>query len=124
MRERGCEVCLDDFGSGFSSFLYLRHLPVGVLKIDGELIRTMTTDTRSRHLVKAIADLASGLGMMSVAEGIEDAETLEDVYEPFLLQLGLLMRTPKGRQATPRAYEHLGLPVPPQGQAPSQDGLF
>ena len=39
----------------------------------------------------------------------EEADTLEDVYEPYLLQLGLLMRTPKGRQATARAYEHLGV---------------
>ena len=42
----------------------------------------------------------------------EAPETVEDVYEPFLLQLGMLMRTPRGRVAMPLAWEHLGLPVP------------
>ena len=44
----------------------------------------------------------------------EDPDTVEDVYEPFLMQQGLMMRTPKGRQATAGAWEHLGL-VPPEG---------
>jgi holliday junction DNA helicase RuvB len=52
-----------------------------------------------------------GLGTLAVAVG-EAPETVEDVYEPFLLQLGLLMRTPRGRVATPLAWQHLGLPVP------------
>ncbi len=62
-----------------------------------------------------------GLNTLSSAVG-EEPDTLEDVYEPFLLQLGLLMRTPKGRQATVRAYEHLGLAPP--ATAPEQGGLF
>lgn len=62
-----------------------------------------------------------GLNTLASAVG-EESDTLEDVYEPYLLQLGLLMRTPKGRQATLRAYEHLGL-TPPSG-APDQAGLF
>ncbi len=53
-----------------------------------------------------------GLGTLSAAIG-EDADTVEDVYEPYLLQLGFLSRTQRGRQATPRAYEHLGVPLPP-----------
>ncbi len=52
-----------------------------------------------------------GLSTLAVAVG-EAPETVEDVYEPFLLQLGLLMRTPRGRVATPLAWQHLGLPVP------------
>ena len=52
----------------------------------------------------------------------EEPDTLEDVYEPFLLQLGFLARTPKGRQATPRAFEHLG--VAPGAGIARQDGLF
>jgi Holliday junction DNA helicase RuvB len=58
-----------------------------------------------------------GLSTLAVAVG-EEADTIEDVYEPYLLQCGLLMRTPRGRTATRRAYAHLGLQVP----APS--GLF
>jgi Holliday junction DNA helicase RuvB len=52
-----------------------------------------------------------GLSTLAVAVG-EAPETVEDVYEPFLLQLGMLMRTPRGRVATPSAWAHLGLPVP------------
>ena len=55
------------------------------------------------------------LEMLAVQfNGSEDPDTIEDVYEPFLMQQGLVVRTPKGRQATARAYEHLGL-VPPEG---------
>jgi Holliday junction DNA helicase RuvB len=52
-----------------------------------------------------------GLSTLAVAIG-EEADTLEDVYEPYLLQLGLLQRTPRGRVVTPAAFEHLGLPPP------------
>ena len=53
-----------------------------------------------------------GLSTLAVSVA-EAAETVEDVYEPFLLQLGLLLRTPRGRVATPAAWQHLGLPAPP-----------
>jgi Holliday junction DNA helicase RuvB len=54
----------------------------------------------------------------------EPTETVEDVYEPYLIQQGLLMRTPRGRVATPAAYEHLGMTPPPVvGESP-QPGLF
>jgi Holliday junction DNA helicase RuvB len=55
-----------------------------------------------------------GLSTLAVAVG-EEADTIEDVYEPYLLQCGLLQRTPRGRTATRRAYAHLGLPVPVPG---------
>lgn len=53
-----------------------------------------------------------GLSTLAVSVG-EETDTVEDVYEPFLLQLGLLMRTPRGRVATPQAWQHLGLTAPP-----------
>jgi Holliday junction DNA helicase RuvB len=56
-----------------------------------------------------------GLSTMAVATG-EEADTIEDVLEPYLLQLGLLKRTPRGRVLTPAAFEHLGL-APPAGHA-------
>ena len=62
-----------------------------------------------------------GLSTLAVSVG-EETETVEDVYEPFLLQLGLLMRTPRGRVATPRAWQHLGLDAP--AATPQQPGLF
>ncbi|MDP8937263.1 MAG: Holliday junction branch migration DNA helicase RuvB [Actinomycetota bacterium] len=65
-----------------------------------------------------------GLSTLAICVG-EEPETLEDVYEPFLLQLGFLQRTPRGRVATPAAWDHLGLdpPAPPAGSPPS-GGLF
>jgi Holliday junction DNA helicase RuvB len=62
-----------------------------------------------------------GLSTVAVSVG-EEADTVEDVYEPFLLQLGLLMRTPRGRVATPAAWQHVGLEPPPR-PAPGP-GLF
>ena len=53
----------------------------------------------------------------------EEPDTVEDVAEPYLLQLGFLQRTPRGRMATPAAFAHLGLPVP-RNTAPAPDSLF
>jgi Holliday junction DNA helicase RuvB len=65
-----------------------------------------------------------GLSTLAVSVG-EETDTVEDVYEPFLLQLGLLMRTPRGRVATPLAWQHLGLVPPPDGgRAGDPPGLF
>lgn len=70
-------------------------------------------------LCRTFAGRAVGLGTLAVAVG-EAPETVEDVYEPFLLQCGLLERTPRGRVATPSAFDHLGLHDPPMpGQAPN-----
>lgn len=72
-------------------------------------------------LCRTFAGRAVGLGTLAVSVG-EAPETVEDVYEPFLLQCGLIERTPRGRIATPAAFDHLGLHVPPAGgEAP---GLF
>ncbi len=82
-------------------------------------------DRMDVHILETLIVKFSGkpVGLNTLASAVsEDADTLEDVYEPFLLQLGFLMRTPKGRQATPRAYEHLGMSPP--ADAPGQTGLF
>ena len=60
-----------------------------------------------------------GLSTLAIAVS-EPTETVEDVYEPFLIQQGLLMRTPRGRVATPAAWQHLGL-IPPASAYPRQD---
>jgi Holliday junction DNA helicase RuvB len=62
-----------------------------------------------------------GLGTLAVVVG-EEAGTLEDVYEPFLIQEGFLKRTARGREATPLAYEHLGLAVPASASASAGGG--
>jgi Holliday junction DNA helicase RuvB len=73
------------------------------------------------HLAVTFSGRPTGLGTLADAVG-ESPDTIEDVYEPFLLQQGLLARTPRGRIATPRAYAHLGLEVPKMAGA--QDSLF
>jgi len=79
LRSRGCQVALDDFGVGFSSLYYLRHLPVDYLKIDAAFIRRLVIDPQDLQIVRAIADLARGLGRATIAEGVEDGAALEAV---------------------------------------------
>jgi EAL domain-containing protein (putative c-di-GMP-specific phosphodiesterase class I) len=73
----GCKVALDDFGTGYGGFTYLKHLPVDFLKIDIEFVRDLPRDASSQHVVQAVVQLAMGLGKKTVAEGVEDDETLE-----------------------------------------------
>ncbi|HYU82440.1 MAG TPA: Holliday junction branch migration DNA helicase RuvB [Candidatus Polarisedimenticolia bacterium] len=75
-------------------------------------------DDRDRSLLRAITDKFGGgpVGLETLAAAVsEDAETIEDVYEPYLLQEGYLKRTPRGRVATERTYRHLGLDAPKNG---------
>ncbi len=74
LRERGCQVALDDFGRDASSFFYLKHLQADFLKIDGAFVRGMLNDRRDQAIVRSIAQLARDFGMHSVAEQVEDAE--------------------------------------------------
>jgi diguanylate cyclase (GGDEF)-like protein len=74
LRRIGCGVALDDFGTGLSSLSYLRQLPVTTLKIDGSFVRDILKDTRSESMVQAIAQLARGMGIATVAEYVETDE--------------------------------------------------
>jgi Holliday junction DNA helicase RuvB len=72
-------------------------------------------DDTDRAVLRCIAEMFDGgpVGLDTIAAAIsEDADTIEDVYEPFLLQQGLLQRTPRGRIATAAAYRHLGIELP------------
>ena len=74
-------------------------------------------DPIDRRMLRTIIDNYNGgpVGLETLAMTIgEETGTLEDVYEPYLLQLGFLTRTPRGRCVTARAYEHLGLSIPTQ----------
>ncbi len=77
LHQTGCRVCLDDFGSGFSSFAYLKHLDVDIVKIDGMFIRSLPNDQDNQVFVKAIIDVARGMHKTTVAESVEDLATLE-----------------------------------------------
>jgi len=72
----GCGFALDDFGTGFGGFTYLKQLPVDSLKIDIEFVRDLAFDAGSQHVVRAVVGLAQGFGKKTVAEGVEDEETL------------------------------------------------
>jgi PAS domain S-box-containing protein len=73
---RGCQLALDDFGTGFGGYSYLKQLPVSYLKIDIEFVRDAVCDPASRKLVEAVVNLARDFGIKTVAEGVEDADTL------------------------------------------------
>lgn len=76
LQRMGCHVCLDDFGTGFASFAYLKHLKVDVLKIDGLFIRNLTREEDNQVFVRAIIEVARGLGKKTVAEFVESQEVL------------------------------------------------
>ena len=81
LRELGCHFALDDFGSGLSSFAYLKHLPVSYLKIDGAFVRDMDTDPVNIAMVNAINQLGSVLGIKTIAEFVENDRILEKLSE-------------------------------------------
>ncbi len=73
----GFQLALDDFGSGYSSFLYLAELPISYLKIEGWMVRNMQHNDRILSMVKSVVMLAQTLGMTTIAECVEDARTAE-----------------------------------------------
>jgi len=77
LAELGCRFALDDFGAGFGSFYYLKHLPFDLLKIDGEFVRSCTTSTTDQLLIRAAVDIARGLGKKTIAEYVGDEPTVE-----------------------------------------------
>ena len=77
----GCGFALDDFGTGFGGLTYLKHLPADTLKIDIEFVRDLLTSEPDQRLVRAIVDLGHSFGQTTVAEGVEDEQTLQRLRE-------------------------------------------
>ncbi len=77
----GCTWALDDFGAGFSSFLYLKTLPFTYVKIDGSFVRHLVTSAQDRQVVRAMVQIAEGMGLTTIAEFVEDAAILSVLQE-------------------------------------------
>ncbi|WP_413113055.1 putative bifunctional diguanylate cyclase/phosphodiesterase [Thaumasiovibrio sp. DFM-14] len=81
LKKIGCQIALDDFGSGLSSFGYLKRIPVDIIKIDGMFVRDIARDEMDLAMVKAINDLAKTMGKKTVAEFVEGEEILAQLKE-------------------------------------------
>ncbi|MGH8137920.1 MAG: EAL domain-containing protein [Steroidobacteraceae bacterium] len=79
LKGRGCKFSLDDFGSGLSSFMYLKTLPVDFLKIDGQFISHIAQDAVDRSMVEAISKVGRALGIATVAECVETEAVLDEL---------------------------------------------
>ncbi len=77
LKKLGCKFSLDDFGSGLSSFTYLKNLPVDYLKIDGQFIRNIAKDNVDESMVKAISEVGHAMGIETIAERVESKQVLD-----------------------------------------------
>jgi EAL domain-containing protein (putative c-di-GMP-specific phosphodiesterase class I) len=108
----GCGLALDDFGTGYGALTYLKHLPIGTIKIDRDFVRDLATDRGDQRIIQAIVEIARAAGQTTVAEGVEDAAALDRLRRAgvdraqgyFLGRPGLVQRTPPrlARGAAPR----------------------
>ena len=123
LRARGTPRIANRWLKRVRDYAQVRHdgnvtLPVAREALAALEVDDAGLDDRDRSLLRAITDKFGGgpVGLETLAAAVsEDSETIEDVYEPYLLQEGYLKRTPRGRVATERTYRHLGLDVPKNG---------
>ncbi len=108
LKAEGFQLAIDDFGSGFSSFQYLKHFPVDFVKIEGEFIANMVNDTKDHAVVRSITSLAHELNAKTIAEFVESAEVLEAV---------------KAMNITYAQGFHIRKPSPTIGVAPTKQRL-
>jgi EAL domain-containing protein (putative c-di-GMP-specific phosphodiesterase class I) len=81
LADLGCRFALDDFGAGFGSFYYLKHLPFDFLKIDGEFVRGCLASKTDQLVIEAVVGIARGLGKETIAEFVEEPHTAAFLQE-------------------------------------------
>jgi EAL domain-containing protein (putative c-di-GMP-specific phosphodiesterase class I) len=81
MKARGCQFALDDFGSGLSSFSYLKNIPVDFIKIDGSFVRDIINDETDFAFVRSINQIASIMGLATIAEYVENERIANRLHE-------------------------------------------
>jgi diguanylate cyclase (GGDEF)-like protein len=122
LRRLGCGVALDDFGTGLSSLSCLRQLPITMLKIDGSFIRDILTDPRAEAMVRAIAELARSMSIITVAEYIE-TEAISDHVAQLGVDYGQGFAIGKPIPLA-ELLEELPLPSDPPAEQPADDGMM
>jgi EAL domain-containing protein (putative c-di-GMP-specific phosphodiesterase class I) len=117
LRDVGCDVKLDDFGTGLSSLSYLKELPVSGLKIDGSFVRGVLEDSRSRSVVTAVLGMARELDMETTAECVESQEVADQLAAMGVTYAqGYLYGRP--RPLAELIHEQGGAPVAPPAVQP------
>ncbi|OCT14956.1 Holliday junction DNA helicase RuvB [Paenibacillus pectinilyticus] len=122
MRSRGTPRIANRLLKRVRDFAQVRGDGVITMELARESLRLLQVDDLGldeidHKMLRAIIQSFQGgpVGLETIAATIgEESQTIEDVYEPYLLQIGFMQRTPRGRTVTPQAYHHLGLPVPEQ----------
>ncbi len=102
LKALGCQFALDDFGSGFSSFTYLKHLPVDKIKIDGSFVQNMVHTPVDQAMVRSMNQVAHALGKITIAEFVENEETLR-LLRSFHVDFAQGFHVGKPRQDIPLA---------------------
>jgi EAL domain-containing protein (putative c-di-GMP-specific phosphodiesterase class I) len=77
LKLEGFSFAIDDFGAGFASYAYIKHFPIDFVKIDGEIVRTMTSNKIDEAFIKSTVTLTKALNMKTIAEFVENEETLQ-----------------------------------------------
>ncbi|MFY9957419.1 sensor domain-containing protein [Bradyrhizobium sp.] len=105
LRALGIRIAMDDFGTGYSSLTYLQSFPFDKIKIDRSFVKDITESTGSLNIVRAVAALAKGLGMMATAEGVETREQLDRIASEGCTEMqGFLFSKPLPAQEIERLF--------------------
>ena len=115
MHDLGCHLALDDFGSGHASFRYLKLFPIDLVKIDGSFIGSLTRSPADKVMVQAIIQVCQAHGVQTLAEFVEDEETLELLSEMGVdFAQGYLVGKPRSVASLTAPRRTRSMPAPPR----------